>query len=142
MGKVMEKIKLTNSYDEDKVQSGYWQPEQVRSLEIDALVDTGATMLMLPADVVDRLGLKERGHRKVRYANGEEDTIPWVGGVRVTILGRDMIADALVEPAGTTALIGQIPLEELDLIVDPKSRALRVNPASPDAPLLDLLSVA
>lgn len=142
MGKVMEKIKLTNSYDEDRVESGDWQPEQVRSVEIEALVDTGATMLMLPADVVERLGLKERGRRKVRYANGEEDTVPWVGGVRVTILGRDMIADALVEPAGTTALIGQIPLEELDLIVDPKSRELRVNPASPDAPLLDLLSVA
>ena len=39
-------------------------------------------------------------------------------------------------------LIGQIPLEELDLIVDPKSRELLVNRASPDAPLLDLLAVA
>ena len=142
MGKVMEKIKLTNSYDEDKVSSGYWQPEQVRSLEIEALVDTGATMLMLPADVVERLGLKEKGRRKVRYANGKEDEVPWVGGVRLTLLGRDMIASALVEPAGTTALIGQIPLEELDLLVDPKSRSLKVNPASPDAPLLDLLSAA
>jgi len=142
MGKVMEKIRLTNSYDEDKVSSGYWQPEQVRSLEIEALVDTGATMLMLPADVVERLGLKEKGRRKVRYANGKEDEVPWVGGVRLTLLGRDMIASALVEPAGTTALIGQIPLEELDLRVDPKSRSLKVNPASPDAPLLDLLSVA
>jgi hypothetical protein len=53
-----------------------------------------------------------------------------------------MIASALVVPAGATALIGQIPLEELDLIVDPKSRALKVNPASPDAPRLDLLSAA
>lgn len=142
MGKVMENITLTNSYDEDKVRSGYWQPEQVRSLQIEALVDTGATMLILPADVVEGLGLREMGRRKVRYANGEEDTVPWVGGVRLTILGRDMIASALVEPAGTTALIGQIPLEELDLIVDPKSRTLRVNPASPDAPLLDVLTAA
>ena len=142
MGKVMEKIRLTNSYDEDKVQSGYWKPEQIRSLEIEALVDTGATMLMLPADVVERLGLTERGRREVRYANGQKDTVPWVGGVRLTILGRDMIADALVEPAGTMALIGQIPLEELDLIVDPKSRTLKVNPDSPDAPLLDALTAA
>jgi clan AA aspartic protease len=142
MGKVMEKIKLTNSYDEDRVQSGDWRPEQVRSLEIEALVDTGATMLMLPADVVKSLGLREQGTRKVRYANGESDYVPWVGGVRLTILGREMIASALVEPAGTTALIGQIPLEELDLLVDPKSRTLRVNPASPDAPLLDLLTAA
>jgi hypothetical protein len=53
-----------------------------------------------------------------------------------------MFTDALVEAAGTMPLIGQIPLEELDLLVDPKSRELRVNPASPDAPLLDLLSAA
>lgn len=142
MGKVMEKIKLTNSYDEDKVESGYWGPEQVRSVEIEALVDTGATMLILPADVVDRLGLKEQGRRTVVYANGAKGEIPWIGGVRLTVLGREMIASALVTPAGTTALLGQIPLEELDLIVDPKSRALQVNPRSPDAPLLDLLAVA
>jgi len=142
MGKVMEKITLTNSYDEEKVESGYWRPEQVRSIEIEALVDTGATMLILPADVVARLGLKEQGRRKVVYANGKDDEIPWIGGVRLTILGREMIASALVVPAGATALIGQIPLEELDLIVDPKSHALKVNPASPDAPRLDLLSAA
>jgi len=142
MGKVMEKIKLTNSYDEEKVESGYWKPEEVRSIEIEALVDTGATMLILPADVVERLGLTDHGRRKVVYADGRQEEIPWIGGVRLTVLGREMIASALVVPAGTTALIGQIPLEELDLIVDPKSRALRVNPASPDAPLLDLRSAA
>ena len=142
MGKVMEKIRLTNTYDENRVESGDWKPEQVRSLEIEALVDTRATMLILPADVVARLGLKEQGRRRVVYADGHEDEIPWIGGVRLTLLGREMIASALVVPAGTTALIGQIPLDELDLIVDPKSRALRVNPASPDAPLLDLRSAA
>jgi hypothetical protein len=49
------------------------------------------------------------------------------------------VFSALVMPAGTAALVGQIPLEELDLIVDPKSREVRVNPASPDVPLLDVL---
>ena len=53
-----------------------------------------------------------------------------------------MVANALVERAGTIALIGQIPLEELDLLVDPKSRKLYVNPASPEAPLLDAVSAA
>jgi hypothetical protein len=45
-------------------------------------------------------------------------------------------------PAGASALIGQIPLEGLDLVVDPKSQECRVNPASPDIPLLDLMRVA
>lgn len=138
----MERIRLSNTYDEDRVRAGDLLREGVRSVELDALVDTGATMLILPADVVERLGVPISGHRKVRYANGSTAEIPWVGGIRMTLLGRDMIASALVERAGTTALIGQIPLEELDLVVDPKSRALRVNPESPDVPLLDLLRVA
>jgi clan AA aspartic protease len=138
----MQTIKLTNSYDEQDVSRGFIKAEEVRAVEIEALVDTGATMLVLPADVVGRLGVPIAGRRKVRYANGSVADVPWVGGVRITILGRDAIASALVEPAGTTALIGQIPLEELDLLVDPKSRELRVNPASPDSPLLDILTAA
>ena len=138
----MEKIRLTNSYDEEYVSRGDAAPDSIRSLEIEALVDTGATMLMLPADVVAALGLREVARRKVRYANGDIVEISVVAGVKLTILGRDMVANALVERAGTTALIGQIPLEELDLLVDPKSRKLHVNPASPEAPLLDALSAA
>ena len=57
----------------------------------------------------------------------------------IEILGREMQGEALVIAAGQTPLIGQIPLENLDLIVDPKSREVQVNPASPDMPLMDLL---
>jgi predicted aspartyl protease len=99
-------------------------------------------MLVLPADVVERLGVRIAGHRKVRYADGRVASIPWVAGIKIVILGRETVVTALVEAVGTTPLIGQIPLEELDLLVDPKSRELRVNPASPDVPLLDLLTAA
>jgi clan AA aspartic protease len=138
----MQTIKLTNSYDEEYVARGDLPANRVRSTEIEALVDTGATMMVLPADAVSRLGLLPAGYRKVRYADGRTAEVPWVSGVGITILGRQTVTNALVEAAGTIALIGQIPLEELDLLVDPKSRELRVNPASPDAPLLDLLSAA
>jgi clan AA aspartic protease len=142
MGRVMQKITLTNSYDEEDVTRGHRKTADVRSTEIEALVDTGATMMVLPADAVSRLGLLPAGYRKVRYADGRVAEVPWVSGIRITILGRDTVINALVEAVGTTPLLGQIPLEELDLLVDPKSRELRVNPASPDAPLLDLLSAA
>ena len=138
----METIKLTNSTDLENVDRGLFGAASVRSVSVEALVDTGATMLVLPADVVQKLGLVAQGTRAVRYANGKTGSVPWVGPIRLEILGREMNCDALVEPAGTTPLIGQIPLEALDLIVDPKSRSLQVNPASPDTPLLDLLSVA
>jgi clan AA aspartic protease len=138
----MQKITLTNSYDEEDVTRGHRKTAEVRSTEIEALVDTGATMMVLPADAVSRLGLLPAGYRKVRYADGRIAEVPWVSGIRITILGRETVINALVEAAGTTPLLGQIPLEELDLLVDPRSRELRVNPASPDAPLLDLLSAA
>jgi clan AA aspartic protease len=138
----MQKIKLTNSHDEIDVAAGRIEVERVRTTEIEALVDTGATMLVLPADVVGTLGLLPDGYRRVRYADGRVKEVPWVSGIRITILGRETVVNALVEDVGTTPLIGQIPLEELDFLVDPKSRELRVNPASPDAPLLDLLSAA
>jgi clan AA aspartic protease len=135
----MAKLKLTNNHDEESVRRGQMSPTDVRTTEIEALVDTGATMLILPADVVAKLGLVPSHKRKVRYANGTVAEVPYVSGVRLEILGRDGVFSALVEAAGTTPLLGQIPLEELDLIVDPKSREVHVNPASPDAPLLDLL---
>ena len=138
----MQTIKLTNSYDEEAVNRGHLTSDRIRTTIVDALVDTGATMMVLPADAVAALGLLPAGYRRVRYADGRTAEVPWVSGVGITILGRQTVTNALVEAAGTTALIGQIPLEELDLLVDPKSRELRVNPASPEAPLLDLLAAA
>jgi clan AA aspartic protease len=142
MGKVMETIRLTNDYDFAQALAGERNPADVRTIDLEALVDTGATTLILPADAVERLGLPVRGHRKVRYADDRVETIPWVVGVKMEIRGREAVVSALVGPAGSTPLIGQIPLEEMDFVVDPKSRELRPNPASPDAPLLDILRAA
>ena len=142
MGKVIMRIKVTNNIDVEKAKQGLLVPDAVRSQEIDALFDTGATMLTLPGDLVAALGLPIRGKRKVRYADGRVAEIEWVSSVELEILGREMTCDALVEPNAAHALVGQIPLEALDLIVDPKSGEARVNPESPDAPLLDLLAAA
>ena len=139
MGKTMIKIRLTNSTDFNLRDAGVLAPEQVRTLELDALVDTGATTLAIPKDAADALGLVEKRKRRVRLADGTVAEFPVVLDLIVEILGRDTVCEAFVLPAGTTALLGQIPLEALDLIVDPSSREVRVNPASPDAPLLDLL---
>lgn len=139
MGKVMTKIRLTNSADLENRDAGVLAPDRVRPLELEALVDMGATTLAIPQDAADALGLVERRKRRVRFADGTIGEFPVVLNLVVEILGRDTVCEAFVLPAGTTALLGQIPLEALDLVVDPGSREVRVNPASPDAPLLDLL---
>lgn len=142
MGKVMTKVKLTNRIDEALAGRGLLPPERVRRVEIEALVDTGATMLVLPADVCRALGVREMGRRWVRYADGRRRAVPWVGDLLAEILGRQMMCEALVEDEGTTPLIGQIPMEALNLLVNPKTGDLMPDPESPDAPLLDILRVA
>ena len=141
MGRVMEKIRISNVLDVMHAERGDIPADQVRRTEIDALVDTGATSLVLPEALVAKLGLEIRGHNVVRYADGRADTVPRVT-VHLEILGRPMTCDALVVPGRETALIGQIPLELLDLRVDPRNQRIYVNPESPDEPLWEILEVA
>jgi len=138
----MTKLLLANQTDLDNARAGLLPPERVRSIEVSALVDTGASTLALPADVCDALGLVEFEQTRVRLADGRTVEASWVGGLRLEILGRQMICDALRLPAGTTPLVGQIPLERLDLVVEAKTHDLRANPAHPDGPLLDLLAAS
>src|SRR5579862_5266787 len=131
MGKVMQTILLENFGDVEDVHRGLLPPDRVRSVEVEALVDTGATTLVIPPEAAEALGVREVARERVRYADGRLAEVTRVRGVQLTLVGRTMLLDALVQPGRTTALIGQIPLEQLDLIVDPKSREVRVNPESP-----------
>jgi clan AA aspartic protease len=139
MGKVMNHIKLTNATDLDMAERGLIAREQVRTETVEALVDSGAIMLALPEDLVAKLGFPTIEMRRAKMANGAIHEVPCVGNVRFEVLGRQMTCGALVLPAGTTPLIGQLQLEELDLIIDAKNREVRVNPASPDIVTVELL---
>src|SRR5262245_11761074 len=127
MGQVMTKLTLWNNTDLDNAERGLIPRDAVRTVEIEALVDTGASTLVLPQDVVDALGLTIFDHLPVRLADGKGYTWPVAGSLRISILGRGMQCDAYVAPAGAPVLIGQIPLERLDLIVDPRSQEVRVR---------------
>ncbi len=133
----MQRMKLVNMYDEEQVRRGFSTDAEVRAVEIEAVVSTRATMLVLPQDVVSRLGLAQEGYRKVRYSDGRVATLPWVASIRISVLGRDAAVNALVDAAGTTPIIGHVALTALDLHVDPRSGELRPDPASPNEPLVD-----
>ena len=127
MGKVIEKVKLTSLFDSTKLR------------EVEAVIDTGATMLVLPQNVVDELGLRKIGKRRVKYANNQIQLKPVYRGVILDLKGRDGIFDVLGEVEGSEPLIRQIVLEALDLIVDPITKTVIPNPRSPDIPMTEIL---
>ena len=127
MAAVMTKVELCNLTDLENARRGLIPAEQVRKATIEALVDTGAVMMAIPEDVALALDLPLLEIRTVTLADGTRRQVPKVGGMRIEILGRQMTCDAFVMPVGTTPLIGQIPLEGLDLIVDPGTREIRVR---------------
>jgi clan AA aspartic protease len=108
-------------------------PEQVRIYEADALVDTGSVRMVLPPQIVSRLGLGIRGQRVAEYADGRKEAVSVTEAVVVELEGRDTIEEALV--LGDEVLIGQTVLEKLDLFVDCQRRRLVPNPAHPDQPV-------
>jgi clan AA aspartic protease len=142
MGVVMTKLVLWNGADVHNVADGLIKPEQVRTEEVDALVDTGATVLVLPIDLCLRLGLHKLKNTDVRLADGKLVEMTYMGSLWISICGREMTCDALAAPEGTTPLIGQIPLEGLDLILDPRSQEVRPNPAHPNGPIYYALRAA
>ena len=108
-------------------------------MEVEALVNTGAMMRSLPQDIVDELGLKKVKDVTVRYANNKTETKTMYRVVTVEINGREGDFDVIAEVEGAQVLLGQIPLEQLDLIVDPVARRLLPNPRSPDVQMVDML---
>ncbi len=107
-------------------------------IEVDCLVDTGAVMLMLPKDVVEKLGLTVTGKAVVTLANETHDEMEIAGPLSVMIGDRRTHCDCLVGPILGEPLIGQLVLESLDLLVDPQRRTLSPRPESPAYPSFKL----
>jgi clan AA aspartic protease len=103
-------------------------------IEVDCLVDTGAVMLMLPRDVISKLGIPIVGKAVVTLANEKSDEMEVAGPVSITIGDRITYCTSLVGPVLGEPLIGQLIMESLDLIVDPQRQVLSPRPQSPAYP--------
>lgn len=136
MGEIRADVTLENPGDRDYFRRGHGQESEIRRSTIDAVVDTGAVTLMLPQNVVERLGLEQQGTAFVTYADERREERPLAGPVTVRIGNRSMSTDCVVGPPLSEPLIGQVVLEVLDLIADCTNRTL--TPRFPDYPLLKL----
>lgn len=121
MGYVFAEIELSNPRRQD-----------LTPLSAKALVDTGALMLCIPEHVAVQLDLEAEATREVSVADGRSTTVPYVGPVRVAFEKRFCYVGALV--LGDEVLLGAVPMEDMDLVVDPGRKLLTVDPASPNLP--------
>ena len=99
-------------------------------VEVVALADSGALHLCIPEHIQIQLNLEAIDHKEVTRADGSKKLGPYVGPVELRFKNRVGFAGALV--MGDQVLLGAIPMQDMDLIIIPKTRTLDVNPDSPN----------
>jgi predicted aspartyl protease len=130
MGRVVTEALIENSNELWAVEKGWLKAEEVHRVTVsEALVDTGATRLSLPISLIQNLALTRISDRSVLNSSGSVNQATVYGAVRLTIQGRECHVDVLEVPDNVPVLIGQVPLELLDFVVDPKNQCLIGNPA-------------
>ena len=103
---------------------------ELEAVEIDALADTGAIHLCIPPHIQIQLQLEEIDAKEVTLADGSRKLVPYVGPIELRYKNRVGFAGALV--MGDMPLLGAIPMEDMDLVVVPKTRQVIVNPLNPN----------
>jgi predicted aspartyl protease len=138
MGRVLTEATIENLLDLYDAARGTRPPDQVRRITTkDALADTGATTLALPTRLIQQLGLKKVYEKRATSSAGP-CMVNVYEAVRLTIQDRFCTVDVMEVPDDTPVLIGQIPLEMLDLVVDLRGRRLIGNPAHGGEHVLEL----
>ena len=129
MGHVFAEIELSNPR----------QPS-LTTIKANALADTGALMLCIPEHIANQLQLETESLREVSVADGRSSNVPYVGPIKVNFGKRFCYVGALV--LGDEVLLGAIPMEDMDLVVNPGRREITVDPASPNIPHARVKSLA
>lgn len=118
MGIVYTTIKIKNALKDSE------------AVELEAKIDTGATLLVLPESIVKEFGFPIIRKQNIKYANEETQERDVVWGVEIEICERKGVFESVVEPQKKYALVGAIVMETLDLIIESRSLQIYPNPRS------------
>ena len=124
MGRVNAEIILENYNDVALYTQGFIKKNDVRTITVTSLVDTGAASLVINEEQRKVLGLGIMEERNARVADGRWVFCQITEGVKVHWKDRWMICPAMVVPSADEVLLGAIPLEDMDLIIDPKRQEI------------------
>jgi clan AA aspartic protease len=134
MGLTYAEITLENTVDAVRAQEGDIPNANVRKMNVRALVDSGANMLIINQSIADQLGLTVQDSAEVELADGTHIKHYLVGPITIRFKNRKAICEAVVIPSAREILLGVIPLEAMDVIIDPGTQQLIVHPDRPYIP--------
>lgn len=129
---------MVNASDVSLNEGGFLETDQIRKMEVEALVDTGSIMLAINEELKLQLGLKVRDTRAAQLADGTVKQFEIVGPVEVHFKNRFSVTNAMVLPGNQEVLLGAIPMEEMDVLIHPAKQELVVNPEHPNMPQMVL----
>lgn len=124
-------IELVSTDDLVLYRRGYLPEEDIKRMRVTALVDTGAYMLVINDRIKQQLDLPVIEEQTMRLADDSERRIEIVGPVEVRFENRSTTVRAAVFPGDSEPLLGAIPIEDMDVVIDLKQQRLIVNPESP-----------
>jgi predicted aspartyl protease len=136
MGKVITPIRVENWLDAELVAAGS-RTEKARTVETEALVDTGAVKFYLKSSLIRELGLRPIGEIQTRTMSNRSEARTVYAPVILEIQGRTGRFDVVETPDSLPNIVGQIPLEDLDWVVDCRNQRLIPNPEHKNGELAD-----
>jgi len=121
---VHAEITLRNVGDVTNVRRGYIKEPEIRQTNVTAIVDTGAVTLVINEDLRRQLGLEVEMPYEAKLADGSPQTYGLTEAVQIQWKNRNAVCQAIVVPNANNVLLGAIPLEAMDLIVNPSKQEL------------------
>jgi clan AA aspartic protease len=131
MGLVYADIELINAEDITLAKRNIIGEEDIKSMHVNMLVDTGAFMMAINESIQAQLQLPFKQKRKAQLADGSVAEYDVVGPIEVRFKNRQATCNAFVLKGDAEPLLGAIPMEEMDVLVHPTRQELLVNPEHP-----------
>ena len=126
MGIFRQEVEIINANDTALLKAGYIKESEVRQMKVKMMVDTGAYMICINEELKNQLGLEINDRQEGVLTNGDRHLFDIAGPIEIRIHNRRTISEAIVLPGNAEPLLGSIPLEAMDLLVDPKMGQLVV----------------
>ena len=131
MGLVYAEVDLISVDDMVLHRRGFLDESKIKQVRVNALVDSGAYNLSINETIRAQLDLPFIEKQFARLADETLIEIDVVGPIEVRFENRSTSVRAIVLPGDAEVLLGAIPMEDMDVLIDPRQQKLVVNPKHP-----------